>query len=304
MSSDWREVEGRLIGGNEDFKTIRFSILKQAEALSEKYNFRVFYSERVPSKLVSKDSLNLKLKQYLEQSKLSFMTEQRRIGRSNETDFDTYIKSLSDENEQKKLLNYVKLNAWRDAKGYFVEILCLLSYLSKFQPTDSRVTSYNIFQKVGPIPIIDDGKKRYLWYQPTVKETKTGMVARPDIVITDSEKEVNHKTIVNMTECKCREQITASDIRSEFGKAYDLRVDSFTVVVFYKISEHLKNAALQLGIELVELGLYTPDRQKYLSGEISLEQNLSLHLIDGYRKGFFSKKLTEAASIALSKAGN
>jgi len=97
-------------------------------------------------------------------------SSQSRSGRNIPNNFEEFINSIIDKNEQKKVLNYVKLSAWQRAKGYFLEVLCLLASFKNSQPYGQKNYSIDIFKKVGPIPILKEGKKRYIWCQPTHKQ--------------------------------------------------------------------------------------------------------------------------------------
>lgn len=302
MNYEWQDILKRLNEGTVDFKTIRLSIKNLAESLRNNYIFMVSFRTKSSVELVDDQSLNLKMKEYLEQTKLTYLQEQRRSGRNIPTNFEEYMNSITNKNEQKKLLNYVKLSAWQRAKGYFLEVLCLLASFKNSQPYSQKTYSIDVFRKVGPIPILKEGKKRYIWCQPSISKTKSGMYARADIAITNSNKEVSKDTIISLIECKCKDPLSSTDIRKEFGKAVDLEVESYRIVAYHEVKERFKIAAKQLGINIIEFGLYTSEREKYIQRKKILEEDLSENLLSTYKECLFRKTLSAVADSAESKS--
>jgi len=301
MDLKWQDVQNRLVLGSKDYKCICESIRSMADYLEKDYKFEVYLGDGSKVNIKDNFSLEKKMKVFLEQTKVNYLNELKRLGRINAGDFEGYFNNITDRDEQKKLLNYLKLRAWQISKGYFLETLCLLAVLKKFRPAASKTNDFLLFKKIGPIPISDKGKLIFLWYQPTVKISKSGMPAKPDIVLTNTDKDVSKETITSIIECKCRENISASDLRNEFGKAFDLEVNSYLIVTYYSVSQSLIEAAKRLGIELIDFGLYSAEREKYLQRETMLEEVLSNKIVKSYEESSFSQNLSKIAAIAKEK---
>jgi hypothetical protein len=65
---------------------------------------------------------------------------------------------------------------------------------------------------------------------------------------------------MRIVEAKCVRQLGAQTIRSEFGKAHDLRVATYIIWSFYSPKQHVIDGAKGLGIDLEPLGFDTERR--------------------------------------------
>jgi hypothetical protein len=99
MNYEWLDILKRLKEGTEDFKAIRSSITNSADSLRSNYIFMVSFRTKSSVELVDDQSLNLKMKEYLEQTKLTYLKEQRRSGRNIPINFEEYINSIINKNE-------------------------------------------------------------------------------------------------------------------------------------------------------------------------------------------------------------
>ena len=86
------------------------------------------------------------------------------------------------------------------------------------------------------------------------------LVGRPDILITSSADIPSPSTALRVIECKCRRQLGAPLIRAEFGKAHDLRIESYHIWSFYTPKTTVIEGAKSLGLDLVPLGFDTDKR--------------------------------------------
>lgn len=171
-------------------------------------------------------------------------------------------------------LNRATLAAWNLAKGGFFEVLCLLATLDRLPPT-RPVKIPNVFGRFNPIPVADAQGPAYVWFQPSDIPTQSDLKARPDLVISRSEQILDKSTIVSVTECKSGKNITTALIRTEFGKAFDLQVTSYTIVCYKGASNRLKNGARLLGLDVIDFGLGTPQRDEVLRQERDLGEDLA-----------------------------
>lgn len=60
-----------------------------------------------------------------------------------------------------------------------VEILSLLVIMLRAEDVESRRIT-NILGKLGPVNIIENGKRRYLWAQPSLRGKSSELGGRPD----------------------------------------------------------------------------------------------------------------------------
>ena len=147
------------------------------------------------------------------------------------------------------------------ATWQLVEAISLLGVI--LRADNATEGTINIFGKTGPVRLIEDGKERYLWAQQSIRGEKSALVGRPDLVVTSSSEPPQPSNILRVIEAKCVKSLGAQIIRSEFGKAHDLRVASYLIWSFYTPSKGAITGARALGIDLQPLGFDT-DRRKDL----------------------------------------
>jgi len=139
-----------------------------------------------------------------------------------------------------------------------ISLLCVILRADK-----ATAGTISIFGKTGPVEIVEDGKECYLWAQHTIRGEKSALAGRPDIVVTLSNELPHAGNVSRIIEVKCVKTFGAQIIRSEFGKAYDLRVASYLIWSFYTPRESVIAGVRALGIDLQPLGFDT-DRRKDL----------------------------------------
>ncbi len=221
--------------------------------------------------------------------------------RQNLDSFDQFLKKSKNENERKTRLNYAKLRSWDKIKGSFLELLCLLSTLSSVRSSNSVRTVRNVFRSVGPIRIFEEGFYKNLWTQQTLSDTKSGLNARPDLIMTTPEQFVTTKNILSIVECKCVRQLSSTTIRAEFGKAHDLRINSYTIISYYNPDQKIVDGAKRLGIDVVPFRLRTKGRDVYLKNPAQLVEGLSEDLQKSREEKNFLRLLDSAADEARRK---
>lgn len=116
---------------------------------------------------------------------------------------------------------------------------------------------------------------------------KSGLKAVPDIVITNASTRVTTSNILSIIECKCRETLGANDIRSEFGKAYDLGTSSYTLVSYNSVTNSLIDAGKELGIEIQVFSLNTPEREQFIRGERDVGEDMAQKLTASRKRRMF-----------------
>lgn len=190
--------------------------------------------------------------------------------------------------------------AWSAAKGGFFEVLCLLATLDRLPPA-RPVKIPDVFGRFFPIPISDVQGPAYLWFQPNIIETKSGLRARPDLAIARSDQQLDENTIVSVIECKWGKNLTAALVRTEFGKAFDLQVTSYTIVSYMGAPDRLKDGARLLGVDLIDFGLGTPQREAYLRQERDLGQDLAERLAIVRAEAHFASMVRKTADASSRK---
>jgi len=91
----------------------------------------------------------------------------------------------------------------------------------------------HIFGKTGPVEIREDGIVRQLWAQQTLRGDKSALPGRPDLIVTSSREPPHPHNALRIIEAKCVRQLGTHTVRSEFGKAHDLRVATYLTWSFY-----------------------------------------------------------------------
>jgi hypothetical protein len=140
-----------------------------------------------------------------------------------------------------------------------VEALSLLCILR--ESDDASVDKLRLFGKTGPVTISKDGNTSYLWAQRNVGDATSGLNGRPDLVVTSSNAQPGKHNVMRVIEVKCVNQLGAQVIRSEFGKAYDLRVTNFLIWSYYTPRPNVIEGAKQLGIDIASIGFDTKERE-------------------------------------------
>ncbi|MBN1546669.1 MAG: hypothetical protein JW902_08430 [Syntrophaceae bacterium] len=286
LGPDWKTIQSEVQDNAKDYKAIHESILQAASRLSSDCKFYIKMREGSSIPLKDSSSINKKFKEYAKVAQTRLLAEQRRIGATESDDFDQYLSSLISEEDKKKARNRVKHMAWSIAKGHFFKTLVFLVTLSRLSP--KAETSYvTLFKRTKPISIVHQGKDRYLRLRPSSKKTKTAMKAIPDIVITRNFGTLSTDNVLSVIECKHRRNLNITDIRQEFGKAFDLGVDNYQIISYYNTQTKLVKAAKQLGIELITFDLHGEEREAFINREKKLEDELGSKIEQSLREASF-----------------
>jgi hypothetical protein len=208
---------------------------------------------------------------------------------------DEYIHSSADNEETNTKRNYLRLLAWNSIKGKLVEALCLLSTLSRHEAKAPGL-SISIFRRLGPIPLKAAGSAVFLWTRPSVVIETTGLKACPDLAITSDENRPGISNILSIIECKCRTRLGSNDLRAEFGKAYELKSPSYTIVSYYQPSGKMMRAAEAMGLDMEVFPLASPNRQDYISRRLCIEDSLATALDESFHRRSFLSNIEIASS--------
>jgi len=180
------------------------------------------------------------------------------------------------------------VKTWR-----LVEALSLLGVILRSE--DAVANEINIFGKTGPIEIKEDRIVSYLWAQQTLQGEISQLSGRPDLIVTSSAEPPSPNNATRIIEAKCEKQLGTHEIRSEFGKAHDLRVATYIIWSFYSPTQKVIDGAKRLGIDLERLGFDTEEREdlvrdpRALIGKVAYPQEQARH------NQRFAKALAEAS---------
>lgn len=144
------------------------------------------------------------------------------------------------------------------ATWQLVEALSLLGMI--LRAAEATAAEINVFGKTGPIEIQEDGIVRQLWAQQTLRGERSALSGRPDLIVTSSPEPPHPSNVVRIIEVKCVRQLGTQTVRSEFGKAHDLRVATCFIWSFYSPAPRVVAGARGLGIDLEALGFDTDRR--------------------------------------------
>ncbi len=139
-----------------------------------------------------------------------------------------------------------------------VEALSLLGVILRSE--DATAATIQVLGKTGPIEVREDGVMRHLWSQQTLGGERSSLNARPDLVVTSSPEPPHPRNAIRIIEAKCVRALGTQTVRSEFGKAHDLRVATYLIWSFYSPSSRVIAGARALGIDLEALGFDTEQR--------------------------------------------
>ena len=296
----WKEVNYEAVEASKDFRVFCSTIKDIATKLN---NYRFFLRNEsfdLDVEITNTKTLSNEFSFTLEKIKKEIIDDLQRSGQTLRS-FKEYLNNSKSEEQRKTRLNYAKLATWNRVKGHFLELLCLLTTLSQMK--SSRVGSevHNLFSKIGPLEVTDEGMSKSIWTQQMVTGTNSGLMARPDILMTKPGVNVTTENVLSIIECKCVKKLTSSTIRAEFGKAHDLRVNSYTIVSYYNPSPKLIIGAKKLGIDLIPFKLHTKERDFFLRNPNDLVDSLSEDLLKSRKDMTFLKLLENVASEAKGK---
>jgi hypothetical protein len=183
---------------------------------------------------------------------------------------------------------------WQLAEG-----LSLLGTLLRADGVHAR--SVDLFTKLGPLEINEDGATRHLWAHPHVRGERSDLGGRPDLLVTSSPHPPTPANVLRAIEVKCRKTIGAQVARAEFGKAHDLRVATYFIWTFYSPSRRVVEGAKRLGLDVVELGFDTPRRQDLVTQPAALLSHVVHSLEEARGAQRFAKALEDAGQEARRK---
>ena len=173
-----------------------------------------------------------------------------------------------------------------------IEALSLLCVIARCD--DAKATAINVFGKMGPIEIHEEGTTRYLWAQQTLTGEHSELGGRPDIVVTTSSETPHSGNVARIIEAKCVRHLGTAAIRAEFGKAYDLRVATYLVWSFYSPTSRAIAGAKGLGIDLLALGFDTERRQDLITNPEALFSHVMNSQEQARQTGRFALALEDA----------
>lgn len=159
----------------------------------------------------------------------------------------------------------------------------------------------NVFGKMGPMDIREDGVARHVWTQQTLKGDKSALNGRPDIIITTTPQLPYPGNAARIIEAKCVKQLGTPAIRAEFGKAYDLRVTTYFIWSFYSPTPKSIEGARGLGIDLQALGFDTDRRHDLLTRPEALVSHVAHSQEQARRSQRFALGLDDAGQDARRK---
>ena len=278
---------------HEDREVFYRSLLTLANRLQPAWQFRISMPGEGRERL-SGESLHRRFTHEIVKAKLSFLERQRQAG-NHFPSIEHFIESTPDINEQKVRRNYLRLMAWRAVKGKFLEALCLMATLIRMTPIGDS-SEIDLFAQEGPLRVRDQDHPCYIWTQQSVDSIRSGLKAVPDIAITNTPEKVTTKNIVSIIECKCRDSIGASDLRGEFGKAYDLGSPSYILMSYNSVTQSVIDGGQELGIDVQVFSLNTPEREQFLRGERDVSEDMASKLALARKRRMFLTAIENRAS--------
>ena len=161
-----------------------------------------------------------------------------------------------------------------------VEALSLVSILVRSDAV--RSPDIVLFGSTGPIEFSEDREPRFLWVQHGVKGF-SGFGGRPDLLVTYTVDAPASANVARVVEAKYVQRLGAATIRAEFGKAYDLRVQSYFIWAYYTPSPKVVASARRLRLDFEELGLDTLQRPDLIDKPAALLSKVA-HALEEARK--------------------
>jgi hypothetical protein len=281
VAANNRDVHATAHRGAQDFQAVADALQTLTTKLAGTWDIRMGQesSQALP---VAPDALTSLFQDAYRRAGESFLRRETQKGNT-WTTIDAYIFSSDDRESIVRRRNYLKLLAWNSIKGKLLEALCLLSTLSDYAP-EKAGTSVNLFARLGPLAMQNGDGKFALWTRPLLRIEKTGLKACPDLVLTKDQERPTKTNMLWIAECKYRTALNAQELRSEFGKAWELKAPSYTIVSYNPVSERIRRAAKALGLDVVVFPLSSDKREDYLGGQLSVAEDLTAELTESLRR--------------------
>lgn len=185
------------------------------------------------------------------------------------------------------------------ATWQLIEALSLLGVILRSE--DAAADVINIFGKTGPVEIREDGIVRHLWAQQTLRGNKSALGGRPDLIVTSSRERPHPNNATRIIEAKCVRHLGTQTVRSEFGKAHDLRVATYLIWSFYSPAPRVTEGARRLGIDLEALGFDTDRRVDLVRSADTLISRVAYAQEQARREQRFAVSLAKAGQLARRK---
>jgi hypothetical protein len=297
MNTTPLDITRASLDGAEDYRIIARAIVELSSGLSSRWQLGTRNPEDASWNPIQASSIQSLYRRALASAVTAFLHREAAIGRA-WPDISAYVGAASDEVERTTRLNYMKLLAWHQLKGVLLEAICLLAVLVRYSPADPDAP-LDLFASQGPVGLLGPRSREWLWTRPRIQSTMSDLGAVPDIVLASDDDRPSRSNIVSITECKCLRSIKASDLRAEFGKAFDLAVANYTIVSYHQPGPHIVRAAASMGLEFQVFQLGAETRSDYVSGKRLLEDDFVAELAESHRRrGFLAKVDTIQAGIS------
>jgi hypothetical protein len=275
-----------------DFQALTGAIHDRILALGSNYQIRFHGQDASALGLFEADYADAEI-----EAQQRYLSMEHKRGTTQATTFAEFARGLTRQ-ARNEVMATTRVSAWNHRKGAYLEYLSLLATLAQYDPANTASRRFELTQSVSQRPLVrrDTGVTQFLWTQPTIPAIVSGMKARPDLLIA-YEPIISETSVFTIRESKHR-RLQAATIRSEFGKAFDLRVRSYVLVSYYRVPRKTCMAANQLGLEVEALDL--GERERRPSAE-----DLSEKVVRGFRSaddtGRFTAMLITAAERSESK---
>jgi hypothetical protein len=160
----------------------------------------------------------------------------------------------------------------------------------------------DLFGSAGPIAVLDGGEEMFLWTRPSLPSTVSGLRAHPDLLCTRGTDLSRLTDIDWIVECKHRGELTAQELRAEFGKAFDLEAPAYTIVTYEPQPDYIVTAARELGLDIRTFPLTTTLRPEYLQQRRDLGSDLADTLDASHGEKRFAQRILTKGQVLEQKS--
>jgi hypothetical protein len=179
------------------------------------------------------------------------------------------------------------VKTWRLMEA--LSLLCLV-----LRADEAEASVIEVFGKTGPHRMVEDGVTEYIWAQATLSGDRSGLNARPDLIVTSTPAAPQPSNAIRIVDAKCVRDFGTQAVRSEFGKGHDLRVAAYLIWTFYTPAPRVVAGARRLGIDIEVLGFDTDRRGDLVRDPAALISRVA-HAQEQSRKAHrFAGSLLEA----------
>jgi hypothetical protein len=182
----------------------------------------------------------------------------------------------------------IEIDAYNKGKGYLWEwlILCVLMTGAPVRNRSNQTICFRPSPRSGT-EISVDGESCWLWYQKSIKATRSKFSAKPDFLIVRSPAQPSPDNILAMIECKNVKRLSSGLVRQAAGTSYDLKVNTVLIANADDVKQTFIKNASRIGVTVMKSPLSGLQRADYLTKKLKIGDYLREKIETAYKERAF-----------------